>query len=401
MLTIKIARILSVAPTFAAVALCASALVFAADGYKNLGSPPGSAALAPLAPGQTIYLPDGRGTSIAEVLPDGNFKTPEGFVISPQGVLQNGPDQGATITVTPNISGAENAININIPPAVQGYAGPDGEKTALPDDKGAAKTPDAVLVPEKEKGVAPDEKGKNPDFAVAIPTAPDGARDPAMPDKPDAKSEDPQDLTLAQMLPLTRADGSKPKAAAPNPGEKNAKPAQAPEKDKGANKGEGASQGKGAGKGEGQGKGAAQAPKAEAKPKAGQPIRIPESAIKSGNLSFLEGCWEGTRPEYISKRTVKECFCFGKDGKTGKRRIYDRTYGRTCVGPSRANLSKNGVLSVTSGGMPCSDGEKWGGAEMQCRNSGPKTPCSWIFTDAGNGRQAYEIPFLRVNSCGR
>ena len=59
------------------------------------------------------------------------------------------------------------------------------------------------------------------------------------------------------------------------------------------------------------------------RPKIGEPLRIPPEAVKTGNLDFLEGCWQGTRPEYYSKRTVEECFCFGPGGQTGKRRIID------------------------------------------------------------------------------
>ncbi len=38
---------------------------------------------------------------------------------------------------------------------------------------------------------------------------------------------------------------------------------------------------------------------------------------------------------------------------------------------------------------------------MTCRGKGQKTPCSWVFKDANGGRQAYEIPFVRVQACGR
>lgn len=137
------------------------------------------------------------------------------------------------------------------------------------------------------------------------------------------------------------------------------------------------------------------------KPKPGDELRIPPEAVKSGKLDFLEGCWQGTRPEYYSKRMVKECFCFNKDGRSGKRRIIDRGGSRTCIGATSASMSSSGVLQVTSEGAYCNDGERWGAANMTCRGSGKKTPCSWIFTDAAGGRQAYEIPFVRVTSCGR
>lgn len=135
-------------------------------------------------------------------------------------------------------------------------------------------------------------------------------------------------------------------------------------------------------------------------PKMGEELRIPPEAAKSGNLDFLEGCWQGTRPEYYSKRTVYECFCFGKNGGSGKRRVIDPIGRRRCVGATRARLSGSTLL-VSSQGAVCSDGERWGQAEMTCRGRGNHTPCSWVFQDANGGRQSYEIPFMRVQSCGR
>ncbi|MBQ7607761.1 MAG: hypothetical protein IJU76_07290 [Desulfovibrionaceae bacterium] len=145
-------------------------------------------------------------------------------------------------------------------------------------------------------------------------------------------------------------------------------------------------------------------PKPEPKrrpPRIGEELSIPKEALATGNLDFLEGCWQGTRPEYFSKRTIYECFCFGKSGGRGKRRVIDPQGHRRCVGASAARLSGNGVLHVSSQGAVCSDGERWGQAEMTCRGKGQHTPCSWIFRDANSGHQAYEIPFVRVQSCGR
>ena len=145
-----------------------------------------------------------------------------------------------------------------------------------------------------------------------------------------------------------------------------------------------------------------QKPKEEKrKAKVGDELVIPEDAVKTGNLDFLEGCWQGTRPEYYSKRTIRECFCFGKNGRGGTRRVIDPKGGRTCTGDTKARLDGRGALHVTSQGARCDDGERWGAAQMTCRGNGQKTPCSWVFTDASGGHQKYEIPFVRVSSCGR
>ncbi len=217
------------------------------------------------------------------------------------------------------------------------------------------------------------------------------------------------DLTLAQMLPLTKVpQGEQQKAVkektpgkreVPEPRQKEShkevpvkeKHKAAPEDEKRKSKPH---------QPEKQEKKPGQEKK-EHKTPVGQELKIPPEAVKTGNLNFLEGCWQGTRPEYYSKRTIKECFCFGANGSNGKRRVIDPLGKRKCIGATRAHLSPNGVLSVTSEGAYCSDGERWGQAEMVCRNSGPRTPCSWVFRDANNGSQSYQIPFIRVESCGR
>ena len=130
-------------------------------------------------------------------------------------------------------------------------------------------------------------------------------------------------------------------------------------------------------------------------PKKGQPLQIPESAKKTGDLSFLEGCWVGTRPEYYTKRIVTERFCFDAKG-VGKRFISDPSYAGECVGATRALLNKNGVLHMQSEQMYCSAiDERWGASEMICRGEGEQTPCSWEFKDAGGAKQSYKIRFVR------
>lgn len=337
------------------------------------------------APGAVITLPDGRQTIIMEVLPNGDFATDLGINISPDGVIKSGEQSGQGVLLVPDLSAQQ---NVAIPAPETKIAIPE-TKTAIPDARR----------PEKE---VQKEKPALPDPAVAVP-APAIGKDaekkpqPAVVEqknkKEQATPEKDEPLTLAEMLPLTSIDPKKterPKVEQPvrqPKTEKKVQEKETPKRKETVEKPEPK-------------KHSAQPPKHK-KAAAGEEMRIPPEAIKSGNLDFLEGCWQGTRPEYFSKRTVKECFCFGAGGKSGKRRIYDSQGGRMCVGATRANLSKSGVLSVTSEGAACNDGERWGSAEMVCRNSGPKTPCSWVFHDANNGRQAYTIPFVRVEQCGR
>lgn len=127
----------------------------------------------------------------------------------------------------------------------------------------------------------------------------------------------------------------------------------------------------------------------------GQPLRIPEGAKEKGDVSFLNGCWVGERPEYHTKRMVRERFCFDENG-VGKRFISDPAYAGECVGATRALLNRNGVLHMRSDRMYCTKSKKpWGAAEMTCQGEGEHTPCTWIFRDAGGGRQSYSIRFVR------
>ncbi|MDR0816346.1 MAG: hypothetical protein LBN28_02995 [Desulfovibrio sp.] len=136
-------------------------------------------------------------------------------------------------------------------------------------------------------------------------------------------------------------------------------------------------------------------PKLAQKPQHGDPLKIPEDAAKTGKLDFLEGCWRGTRPEYGTKRIVTERFCFNANG-VGKRFILDPQFAGECVGATRAVINSGGVLRMRSDKMYCTpSGSIWGGSEMTCRGEGNRTPCSWVFTDIKNTRQAYTINFVR------
>jgi hypothetical protein len=126
----------------------------------------------------------------------------------------------------------------------------------------------------------------------------------------------------------------------------------------------------------------------------GSPLRIPPDAGTTGKLDFLEGCWVGTRPEYTSKRIVKERFCFDKNG-VGKRFIYDPAYAGECVGATNALIKSDGILRMRSSQMVCTSGDTWGASEMTCRGEGDQTPCTWVFSDMRNAGQSYKIRFVR------
>lgn len=396
-----------------------------------------------LAPGAVLRLPDGRETRILRQLPDGTFQTDVDVIVSPEGSI---PETGYPVTViespkaphgvgTPNMLPETQRQKLNLAPGTL-LRLPDGRQTRilrqLPDgtfqtDIGVLVSPDG-RIPGTERPVTVLE---SPQVTPAVPQTrptkpqPETARTPNALRRdvpvtpptvvvPERTLEQPAHrppvvqgpLTLAELLPTTPIPQSRPQASAPDPArkpqpekprattrpEQQKTPPVPPKKDEAKPKK--AEKPKPAEKPQPE-------PKPHRKPKVGEALRIPPEAVKTGNLDFLEGCWQGTRPEYYSKRTIRECFCFGPHGGNGKRRVIDPQGGRKCIGASSAHLGSNGVLSVRSEGAACTDGERWGQAEMVCRGKGQRTPCSWVFKDANGGRQAYEIPFVRVESCGR
>ena len=338
-------------------------------------------------PGTIVLMPDGGQAVIMEELENGDLLTDLDIVISPEGIIRSGTSVGKMVKPDPEFYASS-------------LKGPEATIEVPATGKNIVKSPAARS--ENAVQQKSEKKISVPTTIVKTPAKPDPKAAGANPaNRGNQKPEDR--LTLAQLLPMTNIQTGKPqepktvpeaaetKTANPKTvlNKKENPPTTKVREEKPAKMEKPAQAAKEPQKSE--------RPKARAK--AGEELRIPQEAIKSGNLDFLEGCWQGTRPEYYSKRTIKECFCFGSGGKSGKRRIYD--HGRMCIGGTRASLSGGGVLSVTSSGAACNDGERWGSAEMVCKNSGPKTPCSWIFRDANNGKQAYTIPFVRVDSCGR
>lgn len=377
-------------------------------------------------PGTIILLPDGKRTIIDEAMHGGKWKTEEGLIIDRNGVFED-IDQKAVIINPSRESYLARGTKIELPDGRTAIIEeiltngdlktdlgvilkPDG--TVREDVKPSTAMPKNPVPTPKAENSIPKQPGNNTEKNEVVKIVPEAQK--KADNLPGKKSEviKPKaeaDLTLAQMLPLTKVpQGEQQKAVkektpgkreVPEPKQKEShkevpvkeKHKAAPEDEKRKSKPH---------QPEKQEKKPGQEKK-EHKTPVGQELKIPPEAVKTGNLDFLEGCWQGTRPEYYSKRTIKECFCFGANGSNGKRRVIDPLGKRKCIGATRAHLSPNGVLSVTSEGAYCSDGERWGQAEMVCRNSGPRTPCSWVFRDANNGSQSYQIPFIRVESCGR
>lgn len=277
------------------------------------------------------------------------------------GAVQQGVPQ--TIQPTPPVTITPQAPSVQQPSQptiiVPVVPVPVAPETALPEPLSPTQEPPVIVVP-------------------ALPATPE-------PEQPEVKPESPQGpLTPGAFLPSTPEKKPEPKAEAKPKKQEPPKKAEPPKKEE-----------------------PKQTPpptppptpepvpqaKAE-DPRKGDPLKIPEEAKESGDLSFLEGCWVGTRPEYHTKRTVTERFCFGKDG-VGKRYIIDPAYAGQCVGATRAELNQGGVLRMQSDRMFCQSGDNWGASEMTCQGEGEHTPCTWVFHDVGGARQSYSIRFVR------
>lgn len=380
------------------------------DTLTNIGNLPArkSAQIPFIQQGYVVVLPGGRQAVVEEALPDNRFRINTGQILSAQGIILEGDDAGQAVTIDTDYA-REHKIEMTSVQHDTFNSQTSSQNIGEKNRSGTTPAPQSPVVAEVEP-TAPVAIPGAPQAPVVISPSPALPANPGVAGTPAQSGNQPQDagqLTLAELLPMTTIatetpaqqnpekkprhikiePQKQPTHKEPEPAKKT-QPAKKAEKPIAAEKPEPKSPPKAT-------------PKPAQKAKVGEELRIPPESIKTGNLDFLEGCWQGTRPEYYTKRTVRECFCFGANGKNGKRRLYDPSYRRQCIGASRAHLSSGGVLSVTSEGAVCTDGERWGQAEMVCRNSGPKTPCSWVFRDANNGRQSYEIPFIRVESCGK
>ncbi|MDR3358918.1 MAG: hypothetical protein LBN96_08760 [Desulfovibrio sp.] len=248
------------------------------------------------------------------------------------------------------------------PPALPEQKTPSALAPAVP------ATPEIPPVPVSPGIVElPDAQRKDVETPDEIPSAqkPEEKTPDAVPPPDPEKSPEKTTLTPGDFLPLT------PRRETPQTGKRpkgSSEPAGMPKKDL--------------------------PQKENPSPRKGEALKIPEDAAQSGKLDFLEGCWVGTRPEYGTKRIVKERFCFDKNG-VGKRYIYDPAHAGECVGGTKAIINSGGILRMNSSRMFCTSGDTWGASEMTCRGEGRQTPCAWVFGDIKNARQSYKIHFVR------
>ncbi|MDR2056077.1 MAG: hypothetical protein LBQ10_09465 [Desulfovibrio sp.] len=264
---------------------------------------------------------------------------------------ERAPTRPDTVIAVPDGQGDGAVIVVPAPPERKPPYAPVPAVPAITPP--ASVSPGGVALPDEQRG---DAVVETPDKIAPAPPPEKKAPDAVSPLKPE-KAPEKTVLTPGDFLPLA------PQREAPK-----TEPAATPKKES--------------------------AQKEKPSPKKGEALKIPEDAAKNGKLDFLEGCWVGTRPEYASKRIVKERFCFDKNG-VGKRYIYDPGYAGECVGSTKALINSGGILRMNSSKMFCTSGDIWGASEMTCQGEGQQTPCAWVFRDIRNAQQSYKIQFVR------
>ena len=140
------------------------------------------------------------------------------------------------------------------------------------------------------------------------------------------------------------------------------------------------------------------APKPEAKPQKqakGEDLRIPESARKNKDVSFLEGCWDSD-PGLANDRTGEPLdvkYCFDANGR-GKRTVTGRRSKERCVGSVRASFDALGNLIINADGAPCDKGGAYVPQDVQCtQTGGGKAGC--YGQERGGRRNKWDAQFRR------
>ena len=120
----------------------------------------------------------------------------------------------------------------------------------------------------------------------------------------------------------------------------------------------------------------------QAKPEPGSRMRMPPDAAKTGDLSFLEGCWYGTSDDSakslddIMKSQHRERLCFDKDGN-GKISSEWRNRAVKCAGPSQAGFDAQGRLIIDNSAKQgvCNKGSLKP-SYFVCEGTGNATSCT-------------------------
>ena len=249
-----------------------------------------------------------------------------------------------------------------------GYACQDDGGIETP--QGVIILPEGVILDKEGRELPPDthlppgfrregERLVTPEGLVFVLPPPGTA--PWREEEESAKPEAPQDepeakkVSLSSLLPLTNMDGSE-SPASPKPEDK-------------------------------------QTAEQSSQPKSGDPFRIPEDAVATNDLSFLEGCWVSddlrsytgvwNNPKAKGERhRAKLCF-----KKNGSGTFTASKKGERCSGPAKARFS-GATLSVQTQKAPCRGSAFYFVPRtFECRGASGNTECFIVANNKWEGRK--------------
>ncbi|MBL8705880.1 MAG: hypothetical protein JNM30_13595 [Rhodospirillales bacterium] len=138
------------------------------------------------------------------------------------------------------------------------------------------------------------------------------------------------------------------------------------------------------------------APKPPVEAKPDESLRIPEEAKRSGDMSFLAGCWASITT-LVNQRTgapIVAEYCFDENGFGRSIRTEPNTQ---CVGPMRAHFDDQGSLTVEETEMAvCGDGRRYTQTTVTC-SPGENNIAQCTGVNRGS-RDAYTVGLQRKDS---
>ena len=139
-------------------------------------------------------------------------------------------------------------------------------------------------------------------------------------------------------------------------------------------------------------------PKEAGKPKKqarGEDLRIPESAKKNNDMSFLEGCWDSDSG-LVAMNTgepITVQYCFDANGN-GTRTVIKSKSNDRCTGPVRAKFDALGNLHIQADGASCRRGGGFVPQQVECaQGAGDRADC--YGQEKGGKRNKWDARFRR------
>ncbi|MBC7953173.1 MAG: hypothetical protein H7Z12_15305 [Rhodospirillaceae bacterium] len=112
-------------------------------------------------------------------------------------------------------------------------------------------------------------------------------------------------------------------------------------------------------------------------PVKGSALVIPPSARQTGDLSFLDGCWNNDTGLQNAKtgERVTVLYCFDR---VGGGNVNYRERAKACTGSVLARIDGAGTLSISVGSASCNDGQSYATEFVRCQSKDDgRADCHW------------------------